>query len=51
MTGVKDIKKTGSPRKTPEGCVKVCITIPKELREKLRKLGNSAWIVEQIRKA
>ena len=43
--------KVGRPRKTREGSVDVCITIPRELREKLRRLGNSKWIVEQLTKA
>lgn len=44
-------KKMGRPRKTAQGGMPVLIYIPKELREKLRKLGGSTWITEQIRKA
>lgn len=44
-------KKFGRPRNTEQGGMPVLIYIPKELREKLRELGGSAWIVEQLRKA
>lgn len=48
---IKEQKKTGRPRKTALGGMPVLIYIPKELRERLRELGGSSWIVEQLKKA
>lgn len=43
--------KKGRPRNTEAGTVRVNITIPAELREKLARLGGSAWITKKLKEA
>ena len=47
---MRERKVTGRPRHTPDGGMNVLTYIPKELRERLRELGGSKWIAEQIKK-
>ena len=42
--------KRGRPRNSPMGGTMVSIWIPTELRDRLRELGGSKWIVSQLRK-
>lgn len=44
-------KKKGRPRNTEGGVVRVSITVPVELREKLARLGGSAWITKKLKGA
>ena len=44
-------KKGGRKRNTPGGVVRVSITVPVELREKLTRLGGSTWITKKLKEA
>ncbi len=44
-------REDGRPRKTPEGSVRISVSMPKEMQADFKRLGGSIWLQEQIRKA
>lgn len=44
-------KKRGRPFAVGEKAVRVAITVPADLRQKLSDLGGSAWITQKLREA